>query len=104
MIVEMTEAIVSAVHPSKIVLFGSRSRPGARPDSDVDLLVIEKEPFGEHRSRREEMHRIREALSPFRVSKDVLVYSEEEVAQWADSLNHVIAVALREGHVVYEGR
>ncbi|MCX7111014.1 MAG: nucleotidyltransferase domain-containing protein [Proteobacteria bacterium] len=33
-------------------MFGSRARGDARPDSDVDLLIIESEPFSVQRSRR----------------------------------------------------
>ena len=36
------------------------------------------------------------------VSKDILVYSRAEVEYWRDSLNHVVARALREGRVLYE--
>jgi predicted nucleotidyltransferase len=39
--------IVEAVHPLRIILFGSRARGDARPDSDLDLLVVM--PEGTHR-------------------------------------------------------
>jgi len=37
---EMTRRIVEAVHPDKIILFGSHARGDAGPDSDVDLLIV----------------------------------------------------------------
>ena len=43
-----------------------------------------------------------EALSGVGVAKDILVYSRPEVEYWRDSLNHVVARALREGRVLYE--
>lgn len=43
---EMVNVIIAEVDPEQIILFGSRARGEARPDSDVDLLVIEREPFG----------------------------------------------------------
>ena len=43
----MVEAIVREVDPEEIWLFGSRARGQAREHSDVDLLVIEREPFAE---------------------------------------------------------
>lgn len=101
LLADMTRAIVAAVRPTQIVVFGSHARGDATADSDVDLLVVEAEPFGPARSRRAELRRIRRALSPFRVPKDVLVYSRAEVERWKGSSNHVIRTALREGQVLY---
>ncbi len=98
----MVEAIVDEVDPEQVVLFGSRGRGDARVSSDVDLLVIEAEPFGPGRGKHEEMNRLYRALRGFRVPKDILVFSNEEVEYWRDSLNHVLARALREGRVLYE--
>ena len=98
----MTAAIVAEADPERVILFGSRARGEAGPDSDVDLIVIEAEPFGPDRDRRAEAVRLWRALSGFRVPKDILVYSRDEVDYWRDSLNHVLARALREGTVLYE--
>ena len=46
---EIAKKIVEVFHPTQIVLFGSRARGEARPDSDVDLLVVYDGPL----SRRE---------------------------------------------------
>lgn len=94
----MVDILVAEADPERIVLFGSR----AREDSDVDLLVVESEPFGPGRSRHEEMTRLYLALSGHGVSKDGLVYSRADVEYWKDSVNHVLARALREGEVLYE--
>lgn len=101
---QMVQAIVAEVDPEQVILFGSRARGDARENSDVDLIVVECEPFGPERSRRKEMVRIYHALAGFLVPADVLVYSHEDVAYWRDSLNHVLARALREGKVLYERR
>ncbi len=97
----MTQAIVDEVDPEQVILFGSRGRGEERPGSDVDLLVIEAAPFGPERSRHKEMLRLARAVRKFRVPKDVLVFSKEDVEYWHDSLNHVLARALREGRVLY---
>ena len=52
----------------------------------------------------DELARLGRALDGFRVAADVLVYSRDEVEYWRDSLNHVLARALREGRVLYERR
>jgi predicted nucleotidyltransferase len=98
---EMAEAIVREVGPSEIWLFGSRARGQADPASDVDLLIVEREPFSAARGRLAEITRIRRALSAFRIAKDVLVFSEAEVLLWRTSLNHIIARCLREGRRLY---
>ena len=98
----MVRAIVDEVDPEQVVLFGSRARGDERGSSDVDLVVIEAEPFGPARSRRKEMVRLYHALAGFHVPADLLVYSHEDVDYWRDSLNHVLARALREGKVLYE--
>ena len=99
---QMVEKIVAEVDPEQIVLFGSRARGDARAGSDVDLAVVESEPFGQERSKRLEAARLYRTLSGFLVSKDILVYSRDEVDYWRSSLNHVLARALREGRVLYE--
>ena len=99
---QMVRAIVEAVDPEQVILFGSRARGDAREASDVDLVVVESKPFGKTRSRRLEAVRLWRALSSFVVPKDILVYSREEVEHWRNSPNHVLAGALREGAVLYE--
>jgi uncharacterized protein len=93
----MVKAIVDEVAPERIILFGSRARGQAQPDSDVDLVVIEKENFGPDHSRSRETARIRQALRPFRVAKDVLVFSEDELEKWRHAINHILFDAVHEG-------
>ena len=102
LIQKMVDIIVNEVDPEQVILFGSHARGDARPDSDVDFVVVESEPFGKDRDRRAEAMRLWHALSGLGVSKDILVYSSDEVEYWRDSLNHVLARALREGKVLYE--
>jgi predicted nucleotidyltransferase len=99
---EMVQAIIQEIDPEQIYLFGSHARGTARPDSDVDLLIVERQPFGPHRSRWQELARIRRALSQFRVSKDIIVYSRDEVAKWQHAVNHIVSRGLREGKLLYE--
>ena len=98
---QMVKTIVNEVSPETIILFGSRARGEARPDSDVDLLVVETEPFSPQRSRRKEAARLYMALRNLGVSKDILLYSRDEFEHWKDSLNHVVGRAHREGRVLH---
>ena len=98
----LVTAIVDAADPEQVILFGSYARGDARAESDVDLVVVEAEPFGPGRDRRAETVRLWRALAGFGIPKDILIYSRDEVEYWRDSLNHVLARALREGRVLYE--
>lgn len=98
---EMVRTIVDEADPEQVILFGSHARGSATSDSDVDLLVIKSESFENGELRYNEGIRLYNALSHFNVPKDILVYSRERVEYWRDSLNHVVARALREGRVLY---
>jgi len=102
LIEDMVQAVVEEVRPQRIYLFGSCARDNYTPNSDVDLLIVEQDEFGPERNRWSELKRIRKALKPFRVPKDVLVYSQDEFEKWEDSINHIISHAVREGKLIYE--
>ena len=98
---QMVDTIVREASPEAIILFGSRARGDARPDSDIDLLIIETEPFSPQRSRRKEAARLYMALRGLAISKDLLLYSRDEFERWKNSMNHVVGRALREGKVLH---
>ncbi len=75
---QMVETIDREISPEVIVLFGSRARGDARPNSDVDLLVVKTGPFSPQRSS----HR-------------------KEAARLYMALNHVVGRAHREGRVLH---
>lgn len=98
---EMTKVIVEVAAPEKVILFGSQARRTAGPHSDYDFMVIVAEPFGKHRSRRDEVAKISWPLSKIGFPTDILIFSVEEAEYWSQTLNHVVACALREGEVLY---
>lgn len=103
MLRRMVAVIVDEVDPERIILFGSRARGEAGPDSDVDLLVVE--PAGgdaEMRDRRAMAGRLYRRLAGFGIPKDVVIYSAAEVGRHGKSPNHVVGRALREGRCLYE--
>ncbi len=99
---DIIDATVGAIAPERIVVFGSRARGDAGPDSDLDLLVVTRDSFTPQHTRQGELRRIRQALRAFRLPVDVLLYSCDEIDAWRNSPNHVIARSLREGITVYE--
>lgn len=97
---EIVRRIVEAVHPDKIILFGSRARAEARGDSDFDLLVIKS---GEvHRGQAEES--IYRGLCGVTQPVDVVVVSASDAAELADCPYSVVYPALREGKTIYASR
>ena len=98
---QMARAIAQAVDPEQVILFGSRARGDAKEESDVDLVVVESEPFGKIRSRRLETARVYRALADFDTPTDILLCSREEIERWRSSTSHVLARALREGTILY---
>lgn len=99
---KMVKAVVKAVNPTQVILFGSQAKGNAQSDSDIDFLVVEAEGFGPGRSRHQEAVRVWRTLAKFGVPTDVLIYSAEEVKEWSQSPNHVISKVLKEGQVLYE--
>ncbi|MCP5116453.1 MAG: nucleotidyltransferase domain-containing protein [bacterium] len=90
--------LVEAIDPDRIILFGSRARGDHRPQSDLDLLIIGTSDEAPHRRDA----RAYRAVGAIGVSKDLLWYTPEEIADWKAATNHIVARALREGRVVYE--
>jgi len=98
---EIVRRIRSVSDPQKIVLFGSRARGDHRPDSDIDLLVIEDSPLPRHR-RAIPLYAVLADL-PFDVDAEVVVYTPAEVDEWRNAGAAFVTTALREGAVLYEG-
>jgi predicted nucleotidyltransferase len=90
--------LVRELNPSQIILFGSWARGDARPDSDLDLLIV----MPEVENKRETAIQALRALSDLPVSKDVVVTTPWEIKARGDEIGLILRPALREGVVVYE--
>jgi predicted nucleotidyltransferase len=90
--------VAQARSPLKVILFGSYARGDAGEDSDLDLLVVEKDisdPTAEYL-------RLREALGPIGVGVDLLLYSEAEFERRRDWCSTPVYWAVREGQVLHD--
>ena len=96
---EVIRRIRAAGNPQRIVLFGSRAREDAHPDSDLDLLIVEESTLPRH---RRPIPYLRALLGLF-PAKDVVVYTPAEIAEWAGVPNAFVTTALRDGRVLYGG-
>lgn len=90
--------LVKSAQPSKVILFGSHAEGRATGESDLDLLVVEREVP----SKVEEMARLREAMGSIGLPVDILVCSEQELEDWGHLPGTVLYWALKEGEVLYE--
>lgn len=95
---EIVHRILAVSHPEQIILFGSRARGEAGPDSDLDLLVVAR---GIGAPRREST-RLRRALRGLLVPVDVIVATPEQIERHRDTIGLVYRQALREGRVLYD--
>lgn len=98
---EMVKAIAEEVDPLQVILFGSHARGESDDESDIDFLIVQDPPSGVGPRRRTQMAKLWRRLARYPVSQDFLIHTPEEVAQWRNDTNHVIARALREGKTVY---
>ena len=95
---EATQRLVTEFSPSKVYLFGSRSRGNASPDSDYDFLVVVSSSNDRPLRRAQKAYR---ALRDLGISKDVIVTTAERFDRMkplAASLEHEVAT---EGLLLY---
>ena len=95
---EAVRRIVKRFRPEKIILFGSRARGDAQPDSDADLLVVMKV----RGSRRRKASEIDLALAGIGMPKDVILVTPDEFLRCRDIVGTVVYPAVREGKVLYD--
>jgi predicted nucleotidyltransferase len=94
---EVVKRAVAAVHPIRIILFGSAARETMGPNSDLDLLVVVRD--GVHRRRTAQA--IYKSLRGIGFAKDVVVVTESDVRQFGDDPSLVICPALSQGREIY---
>ncbi|MBC9784513.1 nucleotidyltransferase domain-containing protein [Heliobacterium chlorum] len=96
---EMVDRIVNRFQPIKVIIFGSWARGEARPDSDIDILIIME---CEKADYLEVMAEIRRELRDFRVPKDIIVANPETIDKFGNMNGYIYVSALTEGLVMYE--
>ena len=94
----IVERIVRRFNPEKIILFGSQARGDARPDSDVDLLIVADTDLPP-RDRFPAAHRI---LADYPLAFDVILSTPVEYNKRRSLVNHIVYFADKYGRVIYE--
>lgn len=80
----------------RVVAFGSRTRATARPDSDLDLVVV----MERRASLAERAREIWRHLGDVGVPVDLVIYTPEEYQRLRRFRTTVAGIADREGHVL----
>jgi predicted nucleotidyltransferase len=94
---DVVRRVVEAVHPLRIILFGSAARGEMGPHSDLDLLIVipDDVPFSATEDR------VWSSLRGLGHSRDVVVVTRTDFEAQASNPCLVVYHALREGKELY---
>lgn len=96
----VTRKIAEAIHPDKIVLFGSRAKGTATEDSDIDLVVVYSGP----KTAREVELEIEDLFFPRDFSMDVIVMTPDHLERYKKIANSLARVVSETGVLCYGRR
>jgi predicted nucleotidyltransferase len=98
LIQEVVDRILAVTRPERIILFGSAATGHMGPDSDLDLLVIERG----FTNAREESTRLRAALGSLDIPVDVFPMEPERFEETKNVIGGLAFPANKYGIVIYE--
>ena len=96
----VARAVEEAIHPDRVILFGSRARGDFNADSDIDLLIItdaERRDKWESERNRVVAHRKIEEVYDHWVGVDLVHMSEAAFHYGRRARNHLAGQAVRDG-------
>jgi predicted nucleotidyltransferase len=94
---QVVEQIVEKFKPQKIILFGSYARGNARPESDVDMLVVMDTSLKEVQQAIQICQKIE-----YRFGLDLIVHTPKHLAERVKMGDWFLRDVLKEGRIVYE--
>jgi predicted nucleotidyltransferase len=94
----LTQRIVDAVYPYRVILFGSRAWGTARPDSDIDVLVI----VDECEDPRERRYSVYDAAKIPWIPMDILVRTPADIETRLAMGDFFIKDIIENGRVLYK--
>ena len=95
----IVDRIVERKRPHKIILFGSRGRGAARPDSDIDLCVLYQN-LGMHNLKiSQELYG--DIFDIMQAPVDLVVYDDQLFRERARCSSCFESEIVRDGQIVY---
>ncbi len=101
-IAAVVQAIVENYQPEKVILFGSYASGSAGDDSDLDLAVVKNTSQPWPKRGSEVRMAIRKAGQIHFFSKDILVFTPEEMANQKDDKYSIVHEILSSGKMLYD--
>ena len=95
---EIVRRILTVTTPDRIMIFGSAATGEMTRDSDIDLLIVERDPG----DRRKKSVRLREMLCGLGYPFDVIVISTEWFEESKGVIGGIAYPANKYGKVIYE--
>lgn len=95
--IDWCNEIVNAVHPLRIIVFGSAARGQMGQDSDIDVMVVMPEGVHRRRTAQDLYRRIVGLGTPF----DIVVATPEDLEKHLDNIGLIYRTVLQEGIEVY---
>lgn len=93
----ITQKIAEAIRPDKIILFGSRAKGTATPESDVDLVVV----YSGSKTKREIQREIHRLFLRRDFSMDVIVVNPDYLEKFKKVANSLAREVDEAGVVCY---
>jgi uncharacterized protein len=97
LIAQIVRVIVARFDPHRVILFGSRARDEARPDSDIDLFIE----MGSELNPRARSSAVYAAFEDCDWPMDVLVYTPQEVSDLRGVFGTMLSIIESTGRVLY---
>lgn len=94
---ELVRRTVEAVHPLRIILFGSAARGTMGPDSDLDVLIV----MPDGCDRQSVAQALQCQLGGLGIAKDLVVVQAGDVERHDQNAYLIIQPALSEGKELY---
>ena len=95
----LLHSIVAELAPQRIILIGSRARGEARPDSDIDLVVVLDDDAPPEKRGAKALYAAR---GGYRRPVDIIPYRASVLAKRARAIGSFAHIVLRDGITVYE--